>query len=107
MAFWNLKSCSRCSGDLFLEADLWRCFQCARYYYANLLQPVAHPPESNGTPPEGHLRVWEENRYGGKAGGNIHSFFVATRIGQEMWWDRNWQIVVTWVKDEQFGRLRR
>ena len=29
----RLKSCGKCDGDLVLDGDEWRCWQCGRYYY--------------------------------------------------------------------------
>lgn len=29
----QLKSCSKCRGDLVLDGDEWRCWQCGQHYY--------------------------------------------------------------------------
>ena len=30
---YRLKCCGKCDGDLTLDGDEWRCFQCGTYYY--------------------------------------------------------------------------
>ena len=32
--FCRLKGCTKCGGDLIPDEQDWKCFQCARYYYA-------------------------------------------------------------------------
>ena len=31
--FCQLKNCRKCLGDLVLDGDEWRCWQCGHYYY--------------------------------------------------------------------------
>jgi hypothetical protein len=42
-----LKSCRKCSGDLVLDGDEWRCWQCGQYYYPKpgLLEMPEEPPD--------------------------------------------------------------
>ena len=41
---YRFKSCTKCNGDLVLDGDEWRCWQCGTYYYPN--DPVMDlPPE--------------------------------------------------------------
>jgi hypothetical protein len=44
----RFKGCRRCTGDLVLEDDEWRCLQCGHYYYTGLTHILAGPrgPES-------------------------------------------------------------
>ena len=37
----------KCTGDLLLEDDEWRCLQCGRYYYPEC-SPVAEEEEDDG-----------------------------------------------------------
>ena len=41
-----LKNCRKCSGDLILDGDEWRCWQCGQYYY-----PMSESPEMLEEPP--------------------------------------------------------
>ena len=65
----QLRSCSKCRGDLLLEEDEWRCLQCGRYYYPN--RPLL--PETNGI----QDRNWVRKPSGGIAGRDINSVIEA------------------------------
>ena len=41
-----LKNCRKCSGDLILDGDEWRCWQCGQYYY-----PMNESPDMLEEPP--------------------------------------------------------
>ena len=43
----QLKSCHKCGGDLVLDEDEWRCWQCGQYYYPNPAR-VDLPPRITG-----------------------------------------------------------
>ena len=38
---YKFKGCGKCEGDLTLDGDEWRCFQCGTYYYP---QPAVVEP---------------------------------------------------------------
>ncbi len=38
----KFKDCSKCKGDLVLDGDEWRCWQCGTYYYPHV--PVMDLP---------------------------------------------------------------
>ena len=38
----KLKACRKCDGDLILDGDEWRCWQCGHYYYPK--PPATEPP---------------------------------------------------------------
>ena len=38
----NFKGCTKCKGDLVLDGDEWRCWQCGTYYYPS--DPVMDLP---------------------------------------------------------------
>lgn len=39
---FKFKGCAKCKGDLLLDGDEWRCWQCGTYYYPN--EPVMDAP---------------------------------------------------------------
>jgi hypothetical protein len=43
----QLKTCSKCGGDLVMDTDEWRCLQCGTYYYPkpSPLSGIARRPE--------------------------------------------------------------
>ena len=94
--FCQLKSCQKCSGDLILDGDEWRCWQCGQHYYPRFLQQerAVEPPASDSLGP----MEWMENprrlrgRYG-RAVRNINSLIVAKDRSDERWWARNAEII--------------
>ena len=42
---YKLKCCGKCDGDLTLDGDEWRCFQCGTYYYpqSGVVEPSKEP----------------------------------------------------------------
>lgn len=93
MVLWSLKDCSKCNGDLVLDEDLWRCFQCGHYYYPNVLQPVEHLPEPNLPSPQGNGQR-RRAPCGGIAGRNINSLIRSNTISEERWWAHNREIII-------------
>ena len=94
--FCQLKSCQKCSGDLILDGDEWRCWQCGQHYYPKTLLddgPVGPPPSESLDPME-----WNEkptrlrDRYG-RAVRNINSLIVAKDRSDERWWVRNADVI--------------
>ena len=65
----QLRSCSKCRGDLIQDEDEWRCLQCGRYYYPN--QP--HLSELAAI----QDRKWVRKPSGGIAGRAINSVIDA------------------------------
>ena len=39
----KFKNCTKCKGDLVLDGDEWRCWQCGTYYYPS--EPVMDLPQ--------------------------------------------------------------
>lgn len=90
---WHLKSCGRCSGDLALEEDFWRCWQCGHHYYPKVFQRSEHPSEADSPSPQGHDLRRRKNGYGGRADKNINSMIRAKFVSDERWWTRNQRII--------------
>jgi len=90
--FWRLKGCNRCTGDLVMEEDSWRCWQCGHYYYPNVSQPSAHSSEPVSAR-QSHSFGRKKNGYGERADRNINSMIRAKRTSDESWWTRNQRII--------------
>ena len=90
----RLKSCGRCSGDLVLEEDDWRCWQCGHYYYPYILQLVDPLAEAGSPSAVGHgrgrRRKWP---YAGMPDRDVNSLIRAKNTSEDRWWARNKHIV--------------
>ena len=42
--WFRFRSCRKCHGDLVLDGEDWKCWQCGRYYYST--------PPATDVPPE-------------------------------------------------------
>lgn len=69
-----LKLCNKCQGDLILEGDEWRCFQCGTYYYPLNTEPIPDP-DSNEADFHVNARIRIQERTKNK------------------WWERNEEVV--------------
>ena len=86
-----LKSCRKCGGDLVLDEDEWRCWQCGRYYYP-LPPPTDHRPVAD-KPVRVLVPVGEAVnvgfRRGRRAARDINSVISAKARSEHLWWRRN------------------
>ena len=96
-----LKACWKCCGDLVLDGDEWRCWQCGRYYYP---MPAAAdpPPESVGA-----RRLSINTGNTGNTGRNgpvrrehtrrstrdINTVITAKDRSERHWWRRNGDVI--------------
>ena len=92
----KLKQCDKCKGDLVLDGDEWRCWQCGTYYYPN--PPVMDLPlESKeaelvfqGADSEGRPRRIRARR---RTMTNINSVIMAKERSEQRWWTKNRDII--------------
>ena len=94
--FCQLKSCQKCSGDLILDGDEWRCWQCGQHYYPRILQEersVEPPPSDSLGPMEWMEKPRRLRGRCGRAVRNINSLIVAKDRSDERWWARNSEII--------------
>ena len=110
--FCYLKGCTKCGGDLMLNAGDWRCWQCGHYYsrkspgatddHRGELDRVkvgADSPRSrvdlSTGPPDGSASAGKRQRkgYGARSARNINSVIRAKELSDQRWWDRNRQII--------------
>ncbi len=95
----RFKSCGKCGGDLVLDYDEWRCFQCGRIYYPQrsamelLLDPmeVHHPLATDISPGEPELD--RKRRKARRSPRRINSAIAAKQRSEENWWSANQQVI--------------
>ena len=92
----KFRGCSKCKGDLVLDGDEWRCWQCGTYYYPD--EPVMDLPlealqsdlvfqsEASDLIPR---RVRARRR----TMTNIHSVIMAKERSENRWWTKNQEII--------------
>lgn len=92
----KFKDCAKCQGDLVLDGDEWRCWQCGTYCYPN--EPVMDlPSESAVSEPvlqdveyEGESRRVRARR---RTMININSVIMAKERSENRWWTKNRDII--------------
>ena len=90
-----LKNCRKCSGDLILDGDEWRCWQCGQYYY-----PMSESPEMLEEPPNpemvaagGEGSLGEIKTRVRRSSRNLNSRIIAGDRSDNRWWERNREVV--------------
>jgi len=85
-----LKACRKCSGDLVLDGDELRCWQCGRYYYPEPA-PGNLPRERAAAdrPLARVARVAAGRLRRGRAGRDINSVIAAKDRSEDRWWSKN------------------
>ena len=92
----QLKSCHKCGGDLVLDGDEWRCWQCGQYYYPKPAR-VELPAR-----PSGRERL--NCTFGASASGarlqprrrsprHVNSLIMAKDRSDDRWWQKNREII--------------
>lgn len=93
----RLKNCPKCSGDLVLDGDEWRCWQCGHYYYPRLSLPElpsdAPDPGSSEDPADLPGVTQKRRRRSRWAVGDINALIVAKDRSEQRWWSRNEQLI--------------
>ena len=90
-----LKNCRKCSGDLILDGDEWRCWQCGQYYY-----PMSESPEMLEEPPNpkmvvagGEGSLDETKTRVRRSPRNLNSRIIAGDRSDNRWWELNREVV--------------
>ncbi len=89
----QLRSCQRCQGDLVLDGEEWRCWQCGHYYYPKSDLPelmlddlgsamLSVETDSPGLKPRRRRR----SRWAVR---DINTLIVAKDRSEKKWWNRN------------------
>ena len=91
----KLKSCPKCAGDLVLDGEEWRCWQCGQYYYPKspLLDLAPDPRKVELTVPGSSRTMAISRRTGRRAARDINSVIAAKDRSEHRWWNRNRDVV--------------
>ena len=92
----QLKSCHKCGGDLVLDGDEWRCWQCGQYYYPK--------PENVELPAQPFVRERSNGRFTATASSarrqpqrrsprHVNSLIMAKVRSDDRWWQKNQEVV--------------
>ena len=92
----KFKDCDKCSGDLVLDGDEWRCWQCGTYYYPS--EPVMDLPlEAKESELVLHAADCETRprrvRARRRTMTNINSVIMAKERSENRWWTKNQEII--------------
>ncbi len=89
----QLKCCQKCEGDLVLDGEEWRCWQCGHYYYPRTSLPELQLDESGSVtlrvdadPPGVTPRRRRRSRWAVR---DINTLIVAKDRSEKKWWTRN------------------
>ena len=91
----RFRSCRKCLGDLMLDGDDWRCWQCGRYYYPT--PPITEPlpmPEQHEQP-NAKAAITSKRR---RSTRSVNSFISSTSRSEFRWWHKN-QDVITFLDE--------
>jgi len=92
----EFKGCAKCKGDLVMDGDEWRCWQCGTYYYPN--QPVMDLPLESEQSELVFQIVDSEprpsrTRARRRTMTNINSVIMAKERSESRWWTKNEEII--------------
>ena len=96
----QLKSCSKCRGDLILDGDEWRCWQCGQYYYPrrstealrDLLQETRPEPVAASSQASFYKSA-PPSRRASRSLRDVNSRIAARDRSERRWWLKNIEIV--------------
>ena len=96
----QLKSCSKCRGDLILDGDEWRCWQCGRHYYPRrspddlrdlLLEIRSEPVEASS--PTSFSQTRPPSRRATRSLRDVNARIAARDRSERRWWLKNIEVV--------------
>lgn len=90
-----LKNCRKCSGDLVLDGEEWRCWQCGQYYYpiTESLDQREEPPNPSLAAAIGEIMPSPRKTRVRRSPRNLNSRIVARDRSDSRWWERNRDVV--------------
>lgn len=92
----QLKSCHKCGGDLILDGDEWRCWQCGQYYYSGPAGVELPAPPSERERLTGKFAATASNgrrQPRRRAPRNVNSLIMAKDRSDDRWWQKNREVV--------------
>ena len=92
----KFKDCTKCKGDLMLDGDEWRCWQCGTYYYPQ--EPVMDLPLECREPNLAAQVADSEARSHRirarrRTMTNINSVIMAKERSDHRWWSKNQDVI--------------
>ena len=92
----KFKDCTKCKGDLVLDGDEWRCWQCGTYYYPN--EPVMDLPRETGESElvfqAVHCEIRPRRiRARRRRMPRINSVIMSKQRSENHWWTKNQDVV--------------
>ncbi len=93
--FCLLKNCRKCNGDLVLDGEEWRCWQCGQYYYpiTESLDQREEPPNPSLAAAIGEIMPSQRKTRVSRSPRNLNSRIVARDRSDSRWWERNRDVV--------------
>ncbi len=90
-----LKNCRKCNGDLVLDGEEWRCWQCGQYYYpiTESLDQREEPPNPSLAAAIGEIMPSQRKTKVRRSPRNLNSRIVARDRSDSRWWERNRDVV--------------
>ena len=90
-----LKNCRKCNGDLVLDGEEWRCWQCGQYCYpiTESLDQREEPPNASLTAAIGEIVPSQRKTRVRRSPRNLNSRIVARDRSDSRWWERNRDVV--------------
>ena len=92
----QFKSCHKCGGDLVLDGDEWRCWQCGQYYYPRpaRVDLPARPSERERSTGEFSASASTARRQPQRRSPrHVNSLIMAKVRSDDRWWKKNREVV--------------
>ena len=91
----RFKECQKCQGDLILDGEEWRCWQCGHYYYPNIPELQPEGPDAMNMTVQADLMGDKPRRRRRRrwAVRDINNLIVAKNRSEKKWWDRNSDLI--------------
>ena len=90
----QLKACRKCHGDLVLNGDEWRCWQCGQYYYPK--PPILDAPQyslGSGGALATEGGAVPRRRRSRRAVRDINVVIAAKDRSESRWWKQNREVI--------------
>ena len=102
----RFKDCGKCRGDLVLDGDAWRCWQCGTYYYLHDPRepttdlPMDFPELKLGVRGSDSEDGFNQPRARRRTKVHINAVIASKERSEIRWWDKNQDIIARLKKGE-------